>query len=106
MSLWQEDQLNTAELGRRAGLEPSTVTGLLDRMEGDGLINRQANPADRRVQCICLTSAAMQIQQPLLSVVSNTLEKITKGISEEDLESTKRTLQKFLSNTKEEKLGS
>jgi len=33
MSLWSDDGLRAVELGRRAGLEPSTMTGLLDRME-------------------------------------------------------------------------
>ena len=36
MSLWQEDGLRATVLARRAGLEPSSVTGLVDRMEGAG----------------------------------------------------------------------
>ena len=46
MSLWREDGLKVIDLGRRAGLEPSTMTGLLDRMEritlGQALDGRDA----------------------------------------------------------------
>ena len=47
MSLWQEDGLKVIELGKKAGLEPSTMTGLLDRMERDGLVSRTTDPRDR-----------------------------------------------------------
>ena len=56
MSLWREDGLKVIDLGRRAGLEPSTMTGLLDRMERDGLVERRPDPADRRVLKIFLTA--------------------------------------------------
>ena len=55
MSLWRDDGLKVGELGRRAGLEPSTMTGLLDRMERDGLLERGPDPTDRRALRILLT---------------------------------------------------
>ena len=34
--LWQEDNLPIVELSRRTGLAKTTLTGMLDRMEGQG----------------------------------------------------------------------
>ena len=48
LSLWNEDGLKGNELGRRAGLEPSTMTGLLDRMERDGDRKSTQNSFDQR----------------------------------------------------------
>jgi DNA-binding MarR family transcriptional regulator len=55
LSLWREDGLRGVELGRRAGLEPSTMTGILDRMERDDLVARRPDPDDRRAHRIHLT---------------------------------------------------
>ena len=35
LTLWDEDELQVTELGRRAGLEPSSMTGLCDRNDTD-----------------------------------------------------------------------
>ncbi len=40
--------LSPSALARRAGLHPATVTGILDRLERGGWIERSRDPADRR----------------------------------------------------------
>jgi DNA-binding MarR family transcriptional regulator len=101
MSLWREDGVKVVELGRKAGLEPSTMTGLLDRMERDGLVTRSADPLDRRVQRISLTEQGLNIQKPVLDVVDRILLEVFEGISEEELLSTKDVLQRVLANAHE-----
>ncbi len=103
ISLWREDGVQAAELGRRAGLEPSSMTGLLDRMERDDLIRRQADPNDRRAQRIHLTSHGKAARDPALAVVEKVLGKVTRGVAEEDLALTKATLQKLLDNVQKER---
>ena len=73
MSLWREDGLKMIDLGRRAGLEPSTMTGLLDRMERDGLVERRPDPADRRVLKIFLTATGAGIRETVIGIVDSTL---------------------------------
>ena len=65
MSLWKENGLKVIELGKKAGLEPSTMTGLLDRMERDGLVSRTMDPRDRRVIRINLTETGRQLRDPV-----------------------------------------
>jgi DNA-binding MarR family transcriptional regulator len=40
--------LSPSALARRAGLHPATMTGILDRLEHGGWIDRGRDPADRR----------------------------------------------------------
>jgi DNA-binding MarR family transcriptional regulator len=106
MVLWNEDRLGALELGRRAGLEPSSMTGMLDRMERDALIRREADPRDRRAQRICLTRAGKQCQQKVLKIVEETLAKGARGIPDGEVTRTKEILRHVLTNLQEEKRGS
>lgn len=99
LSLWQEDGLQVARLGRRAGLEPSTMTGLLDRMERDGLAKRVADPRDRRAQRICLTTEGRNIQDTVTVVVDRILSKVFEGIPAEQIKAAKDILRQVLGNT-------
>ncbi|MHA1569921.1 MAG: MarR family winged helix-turn-helix transcriptional regulator [Alphaproteobacteria bacterium] len=102
MSLWLEDGLKVIELGRRAGLEPSTMTGLLDRMERDKLVTRAVDPDDRRAQLIHLTRLGRKAKIPVLKVVNATLSKIMNGIQDKEIEQMKATLRRVLTNVGEE----
>lgn len=98
--LWQGDDVKVVDLGRCAGLEPSTMTGLLDRMERDGLVRRALDPADRRAQRIQLTHHGREIKDRVIDVLDRTLERALDGVSELELSVLKDTLRKVLANTK------
>ena len=51
----EEDQITSSELGRRTELDSATLTGILDRLEAAGFIERRGNPDDRRSIHIYLT---------------------------------------------------
>ncbi len=98
LSLWNEDGLRGNELGKRAGLEPSTMTGLLDRMERDGLVKREPDPNDRRAHRIHLTKEGVDAEVSATKVVSDTLEKVFNTIAEKDIETMKSVLRTILLN--------
>ncbi|MGO9145182.1 MAG: MarR family winged helix-turn-helix transcriptional regulator [Desulfomonilia bacterium] len=104
MSLWNEDGLKVIELGRRAGLEPSTMTGLIDRMERDGLVKRVPDPEDRRVLKIVLTDAGRAIQDTVASTVDRVMTQVLSGIDDTDVTHLKETLRKVLANVHEENI--
>ncbi len=103
MSLWNEEGLRAVELARRAGLEPSTTTGLLDRMEADGLIERRPDPTDRRALTIHLTAQGRALREPVLGVVARMLARATRGISPQRLDDAREVLRRFLENMQAEK---
>ena len=63
--LAERDGQNGAELGDRLQLDSATITGLLDRLERGGLIERRADPGDRRVNRIFATAQAHDLQPAL-----------------------------------------
>jgi DNA-binding MarR family transcriptional regulator len=44
--------LSPTALGRRAGLHPATITGILDRLERGGWVARERDPSDRRAVAV------------------------------------------------------
>jgi DNA-binding MarR family transcriptional regulator len=104
MSLWQEDGLKVIELGKRAGLEPSTMTGLLDRMQRDDLVTRTPDPHDRRVLRIYLTTIGQSVRTVVLKVVDKVLTRVFAGISDDDISHTKNLLRQVLANAHEESM--
>lgn len=63
--LWEHDHQSGAELGERLQLDSATMTGLLDRLEHAGLIERKAHETDRRVNRVALTARGRDLQSPL-----------------------------------------
>ena len=104
MSLWEEDGLKVIELGKKAGLEPSTMTGLLDRMERDGLVSRTMDPRDRRVLRIYLSETGQNVRDPVLKVIDDVLADVFAGISKEDISHTKNLLRHVLANAHEKSM--
>ena len=98
LSLWNNDGSKVVDLGRSAGLEPSTMTGLLDRMERDGLVSRMADPNDRRAQRIVLTQTGRDVQQPIRRIVEITLESVFEGIDDEEISKTSDFFRRVLTN--------
>ncbi|HZG04909.1 MAG TPA: MarR family transcriptional regulator [Streptomyces sp.] len=55
LSLLHHRPLPMREIARRLKCEPSNVTGIVDRLESRGLVERRPDPADRRVKLAAAT---------------------------------------------------
>ena len=51
------DEVTAAEVSRAVQLRPTTVTGILDRLERNGLVRRERRSRDRRKVCLDLSEA-------------------------------------------------
>jgi DNA-binding MarR family transcriptional regulator len=67
LSLWEEDGLTQTELHQRTQVEQATMANTLQRMERDGLIERQPDPADARRARVHLTPRARALEDVLVS---------------------------------------
>lgn len=85
-ALWENDGMSISDLGEKAQLEKSTMTSLIDRMEGAGLLRREDHPTDRRAYRICLTARGKEVEKKLDQVVNRAYQHLTKGIAEKDLQ--------------------
>lgn len=63
--LWEEDGVSLTELGERLYFDNPTLTGVVDRMERDGLLERRRDRDDRRVVRVFLTERGKNLQQTI-----------------------------------------
>jgi len=68
--LWHLDTGDTAasmrHLASLLNCDPLNVTFLVDRLEERGLVERQTDPADRRVKLVGLTTAGVHIRNQIV----------------------------------------
>ena len=66
LALWQcSEPQPIGELAARMGCDPSSTTGIVDRMEAKGLLRRVPDPADRRTKRVEMTPAGKKLRQQL-----------------------------------------
>jgi DNA-binding MarR family transcriptional regulator len=75
--------VSLSELSRRMGLAHSTVSGIVTRLEGRGLLRRVAHPDDRRVVSIEVTDAVKgwlerELPAARLAPVADALRRASK----------------------------
>jgi DNA-binding MarR family transcriptional regulator len=59
--------ISMRELAERLKSDPSNVTGLIDRLEARGLVERRPDPSDRRIKGLALTSAGARMRERLFA---------------------------------------
>jgi len=66
--LWEGDGLTVSQLGERLALDSGTLTPLLKRLEGAGLVQRLRDAADERRVLLQLTARGRRLRQRAGSV--------------------------------------
>jgi MarR family transcriptional regulator for hemolysin len=89
--------LKQSELAEILDLQPISLTRLLDRLAENGLIERRADPNDRRANRLFLMPAAKPMLERLAALGSDMMETVLDGL---DVKSIERTL-KELGSVKE-----
>jgi DNA-binding MarR family transcriptional regulator len=75
-----EPGITPRALSDRLEVTSATVTGLLDRLERDGLIVRQPHATDRRTHTLTTTTAGEQLIGELVPVYADWLRQLGAGI--------------------------
>jgi MarR family transcriptional regulator for hemolysin len=74
------------DLADKMRIEPPTLVGILDRMERDGWICREACPDDRRKKIIRPTPAAEPVWATILECGRRVRARATRNLTQEQLE--------------------
>ncbi|MGA7831953.1 MAG: MarR family transcriptional regulator [Terracidiphilus sp.] len=61
--LWEEDHLTIGDIGERLGIESSTLSPLVKRLQAAGLVERTRNPADERQVFVELTDQSKALEE-------------------------------------------
>lgn len=99
--LWKKDNLPIVELSKQTGLAKTTLTGMLDRMEASGHIQRQFDKTDRRQVRIVLTDKARALSDQYNKVSEEMSRVFYKGFSEEEILVFEEMLMRILDNLTE-----
>jgi len=100
MQLWQEDDLCQFELAERVGVDVSTMTKSLQRIESYGFIARHPDSKDARVMRVCLTSQGRELETKVIAMWNEIEEKTTAGFTAEERASFIALLQRVTENLK------
>ncbi len=82
--LAHDDRLSQVQLAALIDTDPMTVSGILDRLEKRGLIERVPDPGDSRVKLARLTPPAVELVASAKNVGRGLFEKALEGVSEAD----------------------
>jgi MarR family transcriptional regulator for hemolysin len=82
--LARNEGCNQATLADLMEVEPITLTRTVDRLEACGLVERRADPTDRRARLLFLGERAHPLLEELRTLGAETREIALAGISEDE----------------------
>jgi MarR family transcriptional regulator for hemolysin len=78
--------LKQSELAEILDLQPISLTRLLDRLADSGLIERRADPNDRRANRLYLKPAAKPLLEKLAALGTDMMGTVLNGLDEQTIE--------------------
>lgn len=76
--------LRLTDLGEKLLVRPPSVTGVVDRLERDGLVRRRPAPSDSRAKLVALTVAGRRLVREVLRHHPAQLRTILGGFTESE----------------------
>src|SRR6266545_254659 len=74
--LWIEDGLSQAELSARSQIDRTTMGGIIDRLEKEGLVERRNHPDDRRAYQVFLTAEGNSLEDELCAMAAKVQSRV------------------------------
>lgn len=84
VQLWAQEGLTQSELVERLGVEPPTVTKMLQRMERAGFVTRREDVRDARVSRVYLTAEGRKLEAPVRALWRRAEQRLVKRLSPEE----------------------
>src|SRR5687767_4604076 len=94
-------RLSLSELSERIRARNSTVTGIIDRMEREGLVERRRSDKDRRVVHIALTRQGQKLASEIPVEPVQIFRQVLSEISTRDAADLKRILTRLARRVRE-----
>jgi len=91
----EDGALDQSTLGRMLVVNRSNVTGLIDRMERAGWVERTADRGDRRVKQVRLTAAGRRLLERADRLYFQRVLEVMAALPEREREQLARTLEKI-----------
>lgn len=92
------EELPMRMLARSLGYDPSNLTGLVDKLEVRGAIERRPDPADRRIKAIAMTEDGLRLREDFRRRLAGDTGALA-GLNESQIEELRNLLQAALAQS-------
>ena len=96
-----EGEVNQKQLERHLMVKPSTVNGIVDRLEEKGMLRRTASPTDGRCRILALTDSGRQFYRQFLAIAEQVNQQAAQGFSPEERDTLRQLLLRLADNLSE-----
>ncbi|MBN2182081.1 MAG: MarR family transcriptional regulator [Sedimentisphaerales bacterium] len=100
-ALWQQDNISINELAKKTQLKKSTLTSMLDRLEGMEYVKRERSKKDRRIILIKRTSKDKNLEKKYAELSQEHAAFFYNGFSESQIDRFEKDLELILNNLTE-----
>lgn len=90
--------LRQIELADMLDIEPITLSRIVDRLEESELVERRADPSDRRAWRLHVTARAQPLITKLRAIANDMIAEAFAGIDSKDIEITRQVLSRAREN--------
>ena len=98
LALAESDGLTPGGLARRIGVRPPTITKTINRLQGQGFVERRASESDSRQAHIWLTEAGSEAIRSIEKALRKTDRQVVKGLDKKELKQLIRLLSRIEAN--------
>ena len=91
-------KMTMGELSEKINRDKSTTTVLVRKLESEGFITGEPDPADKRSRIIYLTTKGKQFNQTAMDLSKDLLETFYRGFSEEEKQTFFQALMRIKDN--------
>ena len=95
LSIAEKDHVTLSELAQDVYLSPSTVVGIVDRLEREGFVHRERSTTDRRVVLIKITAKGKDFVAKAPSPIQDQLESRLEHLPSEEQRQIAESLEKI-----------
>lgn len=80
----RREPITMSEIGRASGTQPSTMTGVVDRLVRQGVLRRDSSPDDRRVVLVRLTDLGVRLHEQHVQFVKDFAANLLAVLSSDE----------------------
>jgi DNA-binding MarR family transcriptional regulator len=100
----RQNTLSQADLGRRLVVNKADMTGIVDRLEKAGFVERADHPKDRRINIVNITRKGRDMVNKLEPGYFEGVKKLMSGIPKANMEKIIKGMEKIRENIRQEGL--
>lgn len=100
-----EAPMSQGDLGETYGIDPTTMVGLVDGLEGRDLVQRQKDPADRRRYKLRLTPKGRKTLSRAKRIVNDSQSRFLEPLAPPEWEQVRACLWKLISHAQSKHIG-